>query len=253
MVSAAIHLDWGLVARRLFSPDSDFARALWTTVYISVVSQVGGIALGLVSSLAGMSRSRLIRAVSTLYVTVIRGTPLIVQIFFVYYAVGALFGATLFPREIHVGLFSVEGVIVAGIVALALNEGAYASGIIRAGIAGIDSGQLDAAKAVGMRPALALRRVVLPQAFRATTPELGDDFTRMLKNTSLLAFIGVAELFLDAEQGYSVSSKPVEYFAGVAFWYLVLTTAWTLVQIRIERRLGVSRQSWAERLLGLPT
>jgi polar amino acid transport system permease protein len=246
-------VDWHLLARRLFEPDHPFLAALIRTLSIAIAAQLLGIALGLAAALLQLARFGVLRAVSYAYVVVFRGTPLIVQIFFVYYAAGALFGATLFPREIHLGLFSVEGVIVAGIVALALNEAAYASGIVRAGIAGIDRGQLDAAKAVGMPPTLALRRVVLPQAFRAITPELGDDFTRMIKNTSLLAFIGVAELFLDAEQGYSIGSKPVEYFAGVAFWYLVLTTAWTLAQMRIERKLGVSRRSWAERLLGLPT
>ena len=246
-------VDWHLLTERLFEPNHPFLEALIRTAYIAVAAQILGIALGLGAALLQRARLRVLRAVSYAYVFVLRGTPLIVQIFFVYYAVGALLGRTLFPRDIHFGLFSLEGVIVAGIVALAVNEGAYVCGIIGAGIAAIDPGQLDAARAVGMRPALTLRRIVLPQAFRATAPALGDEFTRTIKNTSLLAFIGVAELFLDAQQGYSISAKPVEYFAGVAFWYLVLTTAWILIQIRIERKLGVSQRSLVERLLGLAT
>jgi polar amino acid transport system permease protein len=246
-------VDWQLLTERLFEPDHPFLEALIRTVYIAVAAQILGVALGLAAALLQLSRLRVLRAVSYAYVAVLRGTPLIVQVFFVYYGAGVLLGATLFPRDLHFGLFSLEGVVVAGIVALALNEGAYASGIIRAGIASIDPGQVDAARAVGMRPGLALRRIVLPQAFRAVVPQLGDEFARMIKNTSLLAFIGVAELFLDAEQGYLISAKPVEYFAGAAFWYLVLTTAWTLIQIRIERKLGLPGRSWTERLLGQPT
>jgi len=246
-------VDWQLLARRLFEPDHPFFEALIRTVYIAVAAQILGVALGLAVALLQRWRVRTLRAVAHAYVFVFRGTPLIVQIFFIYYAVGALLGVTLFPRDVHLGLFSLAGPVVAGIVALALNEGAYASGIIRAGIASVDPGQSDAARAVGMGPGLALRRIVLPQALRVAAPELGDEFTRMIKNTSLLAFINVAELFLDAEQGYTFSSKPLEYFAGVGFWYLVLTTAWTLIQIRIERKLGVRGQSWSERLLGQPT
>ena len=155
------------------------------------------------------------------------------------------------------GLFSLDGVIVAGTVALAINEGAYMSEIIRAGITSIDRGQMEAAKSVGMRYGLAMRRIVLPQAARVIVPPLGNEFNGMIKNTSLLAFIGVYELFLDAEQGYSVTFKPVEYFIAVAFWYLVLTTIWTLIQVQIERKLGASDRAedegWAQRILGLPT
>ncbi len=102
---------------------------------------------------------------------------------------------------------------------------------------------------------LAMRRIVLPQAARVIVPPLGNEFNGMMKTTSLLAFIGVYELFLDAEQGYSVTFKPVEYFAAVAFWYLVLTTVWSLIQVQIERKLGASDreegEGWAQRLLGI--
>jgi polar amino acid transport system permease protein len=102
---------------------------------------------------------------------------------------------------------------------------------------------------------LAMRRIVLPQAARVIVPPLGNEFNGMIKNTSLLAFIGVYEIFLDAEQGYSVTFKPVEYFIAVAFWYLVLTTIWGLVQVQIERKLGASDRAedegWAARFFGI--
>ena len=250
-------VDWHLLKQRIFEPDHPFVTALIRTVYIAVVAQVLGVALGLASALMQMSRLRVLRLISYVYVLLVRGTPLLVQIFFMYYGANLLLGFTLFPRTVNFGAFSLDGVIVAGIVALALNEGAYMSEIIRAGITSIDRGQMEAAKSVGMRYGLAMRRIVLPQAARVIVPPLGNEFNGMIKNTSLLAFIGVYEMFLDAEQGYSVTFKPVEYFIGVAFWYLVLTTIWTLIQVQIERKLGASErdedEGWAQRILGLST
>ena len=250
MHAALAAVDWHLVKTRIFNPDHAFAQALLRTVVIAVVAQFLGVLLGLVSALFQMSRVLALRVLANVYVLVVRGTPLIVQIFFMYYGANLLLGFNLFPRSIG----PIEGVIVAGTVALAINEGAYMSEIIRAGIGAIDRGQMEAAKSVGMTYGLAMRRIVLPQAARVIVPPLGNEFNGMIKNTSLLAFIGVYELFLDAEQGYSVTFKPVEYFMAVAFWYLVLTTAWGLIQVQIERKLGASErpevETWTQRLFG---
>jgi polar amino acid transport system permease protein len=159
-----------------------------------------------------------------------------VQIFFIYFGVDLLFGTSLFPRHVS-WLFGISGAALAGIVALAINEGAYMREIIRAGIDSVDRGQLEAARSLGMTYGLAMRRVVLPQAARVIVPPLGNEFNNMMKTTSLLAFIGVYELFEDADIRYSTTFKPAEYFAAVAFWYLVLTTGWSLIQTQIERRL----------------
>jgi len=248
-------VDWHVIKERIFDPNHAFAQALMRTVVIAVLAQFFGVLLGLVSALFQMSRWRILRIIAYVYVLFVRGTPLIVQIFFVYYGANLLLGFTLFPRAVNFGVISIDGVVVAGTVALAFNEGAYMSEIIRAGIGAIDRGQMEAAKSVGMTYGLAMRRVVLPQAARVIVPPLGNEFNGMIKNTSLLAFIGVYEIFLDAEQGYSVTFKPVEYFIAVAFWYLVLTTIWGLIQVQIERKLGASDraedESWVTRLLGI--
>ncbi len=247
-------VDWHLIKTRIFDPDHAFAQALIRTIWIAVLAQAGGVVLGLVSALFQMSRLLVLRALSYVYVLFFRGTPLIVQIFFIYYGANLLVGFDLFPRNVSFGVFAVDGAAVAGLVALAINEGAYMSEIIRAGISAIDRGQMESAKSVGMTHGLAMRRIILPQAARVIVPPLGNEFNGMIKNTSLLAFIGVYEMFLDAEQGYSVTFKPVEYFMAVAFWYLVLTTVWGLIQVQIERRLGASEreeeESWTQRLLG---
>jgi polar amino acid transport system permease protein len=228
--------EWHILWQQIFHVDHAFVRALYTTIYISVIAQFFGVLLGLAAALMRMSRLRPLRVLSGLYVLVFRGTPVIVQIFFIYFGVDLLFGTSLFPRHVD-WLFGISGAALAGIVALAINEGAYMREIIRAGIDSVDRGQLEAARSLGMPYGLAMRRVVLPQAARVIVPPLGNEFNNMMKTTSLLAFIGVYELFEDADIRYSTTFKPAEYFAAVAFWYLVLTTGWSLIQTQIERRL----------------
>jgi polar amino acid transport system permease protein len=234
-------VDWGIVWGRIFHPDAVFARALWATVYVSVLAQVLGVILGFVAALMRMSRFSLLRFLSGAYVLVFRGTPVIVQIFFIYFGTNLLFGFTLI-RSADLGLFSLNDAVIAGILALGINEGAYMREIIRAGIDAVDKGQLEAARSLGMTYRLAMRRIVLPQAARVIVPPLGNEFNNMMKTSSLLFFIGVYELFGDADVHYSNTFKPVEYFLAVAFWYLVLTTAWSLIQAQIERRLAVSER-----------
>jgi polar amino acid transport system permease protein len=235
-------VEWHIVWSRIAHPDQTMALALERTIYISVAAQTLGVLLGLAAALARTSRLRLLRLLSGLYVLIIRGTPLIVQIFFVYFGTNLLFGFTLIPNTLHLGAVSLDGAVFAGIVALAVNEGAYMREIIRAGIDAIDPGQLEAARSLGMTHGLAMRRIVLPQAARVIVPPLGNEFNNMMKTTSLLAFIGVYELFQDADVHYSNTFKPVEYFLAVACWYLLLTSVWTLIQAQIERRLAASER-----------
>src|SRR5213595_2048725 len=248
-------VDWHLIWQRIFHPDHAFVLALWRTVYMSVCAQVLGVVLGLIAALMRLSKFFPLRWLSGLYVLIFRGTPLIVQIFFVYFGANLLFGFTLIPNTVDFGLFVMDGAAFAGIIALGVNEGAYMREIIRAGIDAVDRGQMEAAKSLGMPYRMAMRRIVLPQAARVIVPPLGNEFNNMLKTTSLLAFIGVTELFQDAEIHYSQSFKPVEYFTAVAFWYLVLTTLWSFVQAWIERRLAASERgddvlSFRERMVG---
>src|SRR5574340_575859 len=233
-------VDWHVVWGRLFHPDHIFLRAPWTTVYIAITAQLIGVVLGLIAALMRMSRIAPLRWISGVYVLLFRGTPLLVQIFFIYYGVNLLFGVTIIPTTLNLGLFKMDGAIVAGILALGLNEGAYMREITRAGIDAIDKGQMEAARSLGMTHGLAMRRIVLPQAARVIVPPLGNEFNAMLKNTSLVFTIGVYEMFSDAEIHYSTTFQPVEFFGAVAVWYLLLTGIWTMIQAQIERRLAAS-------------
>ena len=237
-------IDWHVIWSRIFHPDSTFAHALWATIYISVISQVLGVALGLVAALMRMSRFAPFRWLSGIYVWIFRGTPLLVQLFFIY--------TTFNTPSFQFGkLWSIPAEATTGILALSVNEGAYMREIIRAGIDSADKGQMEAAKSLGMRYGQAMRRIILPQAARVIVPPLGNEFNNMMKNTSLVFTIGVYELFADANAGYSASLLS-EYFFVVAFWYLMLTTVWTFVQAWIERRLARSERgeelSFRERL-----
>jgi polar amino acid transport system permease protein len=251
MMLAAV--DWHLVWQRLFHPNNVFWKALWTTVYISIAAQLIGVVLGLLAALMRSSKAAPLRWLSGLYVLVFRGTPVLVQLYFIYFGINILFGFTLIPTTLHFGVFNLDGAALAAILAFGINEGAYMREIIRAGIDSIDKGQMEAAKSLGMRYGLAMRRIVLPQAARVIVPPLGNEFNNMLKTTSLAFTIGVYELFADAEIGYSNSFQAVEYFGAVAVWYLLLTGIWSIIQASIERRLTTSERmddlSFRERLV----
>lgn len=236
-----VAVDWHVIWLQIFHPSGVFAHALWATVYISIISQAAGVVLGLVAALMRMSRFAPFRSLSGIYVWIFRGTPLLVQIFFIY--------TTFNLPGIDLGIWTIPSEALTGIVALSVNEGAYMREIIRAGIDSIDRGQMEAARSIGMRYGMAMRRIVLPQAARVIVPPLGNEFNNMMKNTSLVYTIGVYELFADAESRYSTALKS-EYFLAAAFWYLVLTTVWALIQVLIERRLARSERgeplSWRE-------
>ena len=197
---ALVAVDWHIIWLRVFHPGNVFARALWATIYISVVSQALGVALGLVAALMRVSRFAPLRWLSGVYVWIFRGTPLLVQIFFIYTTFNT-------PAFSFGNVWSVPSEATTGILALSINEGAYMREIIRAGIDSIDRGQMEAAKSLGMRYGLAMRRIILPQAARVIVPPLGNEFNNMMKNTSLVFMIGVYELFADASAGYSVFAQ----------------------------------------------
>jgi polar amino acid transport system permease protein len=242
-VHGLVAVDWHVIWQQVFHPSHVLFRTLWATVYISVASQVAGVLLGLLAALARMSRFALFRWISAIYVLIFRGTPLLVQIFYVYFAFS-------WPT-LHFGFWTVPDAAIAGIVALSINEGAYMREIIRAGIDSVDRGQMEAARSVGMTYGLAMRRIILPQAARVIVPPLGNEFNNMMKNTSLVYTIGVFELFAFSEQNYS-HTFIADYFLAIAVWYLVLTTVWTFIQALIERRLTESERgeplSFRERL-----
>jgi len=230
---------WDFFVDSIIRPDPLIIQGLLLTVYIAIVSQMMGIVLGVFGALAKMSRSPIIRVVGEVYIWIFRGTPLLVQIMIIYFGLGVT-GIYRFPDIVPLGAFG-SGAVQAGIIALGVNEGAYMSEIVRAGILSIDSGQMEAAKSLGMTFGQSMRRIILPQAARVIVPPLGNEFNNMLKTTSLLVIIGTRELYVtfsNINASGPMSFHPFELFLAAAVWYLMLTTIWGLIQGRIERRLG---------------
>jgi polar amino acid transport system permease protein len=240
----------------VFQPSPALIGGLAITIYAAIIAQVAGVILGVFSALAGMARNPVLRGISGAYVWFFRGTPVLVQMFLVYFGTPYLLGGIdLFPNHVLFGPVDVRGAILAGMVALGVNEGAYMSEIVRAGILSVDPGQTEAAKSLGMTYRLTMSRIVLPQALRVIVPPLGNEFNNMLKTTSLMSIIAVEELFRVAQAANSATFKSFEAFFGVALYYLALTTIWSWIQGRIETRLGRGTRSseqvtMRERLIG---
>jgi polar amino acid transport system permease protein len=250
---------WDYFFDDIFRPDGLIIQGVALTVFISVISQTMGVILGVFGALGKMAKTLPFRLIAELYIWVFRGTPLLVQIMIIYYGLGVT-GIWRFPAITPLGPFG-DGAVQAGILALGINEGAYMSEIVRAGILSIDPGQAEAGKALGMTYRGVMSRIVLPQAARVIVPPLGNEFNNMLKTTSLLVVAGTRELFVTFSQKNASgpqSAHTFEVFLAAAVWYLLLTTIWSLIQSRIERRLGKgvggeTAPSLRERLFGLRT
>jgi polar amino acid transport system permease protein len=197
------------------------------TILISVVSIVFAIIFALLGSLGRLSKSAPIYAVATLYVSLVRGTPLLVQIYFVFLALPQIIPETAKIPLVALGMFS-----------LAFNYGAYMTEIFRAGIQAVPRGQREAAEALGMRERLVMRRIVLPQAVRIVIPAIGNEFISMLKDSSLISVIGVQELLWRAQTVGSAKFRSLETLTLAAAVYWVLTIAFSLFQARLEKRMA---------------
>jgi polar amino acid transport system permease protein len=240
--------EWGVVGDYLFS--SRILDGLVLTLELTVVAMAIGIILGVVLALMRMSESTLLSGTSWVYIWLLRGTPVLVQILFwnfiaaLYPTVGL--GIPFGPSFVHLDANLLITPFVAAMLALGLNEGAYMSEIVRAGIISVDEGQTDAAQALGMTRLQTMRRVVLPQAMRVIIPPTGNETISMLKTTSLVAFIGLADLLYSAQLIYSVNYKTIPLLITASIWYLAVTSVLSIGQYYIERHYGRGRAREAE-------
>src|SRR5579885_492922 len=222
---------WDVVWQYLFS--DIFLSAAWTTLWISVVAQFAGVVIGLFLALMRMSRFPWLSWPAAGYIWLFRGSPLLVQVLILFDGIPEMFPSGEASRILTP--------VVCVLIAFSLNEGAYMAEIIRAGITSVDAGQMEAAKSLGMRYGLAMRRIVLPQAARVIVPPLGNEFNNMLKNTSIASVIGFLELTHTAEVFGSPTFSIFELLIVATFYYLLLTTLWGFFQNWIERRMDIDR------------
>lgn len=255
---------WAYVWKYILS--AAIVQGVILTIILAVISQFLGTLIGLLLYFMRRSRWRVLRAIADGYIWLFRGTPLLVQVLFFFYLFPYLHLANVLRS---VDMFSQIGFthgtgpifldsFLAAILAFSLNEGAYMAEIVRAGIDAIDTGQLEAAKSLGMTYSVAMRRIILPQAFRVIIPPLGNEFNNMLKNTSLAAFISLDELLGTARTIGDPIFGTLELLVTASVWYLLLTTIWGIIQGFIERRLnasniepGVKQANWWQRAVGM--
>jgi len=250
-----MNFSWEIFWQYLLHPSDVYLHGLWMTCAIAVLAMLLGCVIGLTMALLRLVTHPWLfwlRQVADFYVWLMRGTPLLVQIVFLYTALAA--GGIFRFEDIDLGLFILPGNVQAAIIALGLNEGAYMAEIIRAGISSVSRGQYDAGRSLGMRFPQLMRHIVLPQAFRIIIPPLGNEFNVMLKNTTLVSVIGVQELLLSTQMVTSATFRVFELYLVVALYFLLLTTIWGFFQRALEQRFGKSTQrqeSASSRLLGM--
>jgi polar amino acid transport system permease protein len=206
------------------------------TLFICAAGIMLSIPLALLGALGRLSSNAVFYGVANFYVSFIRGTPLIVQIFFIYFGLPQIAFSPAAPTWLP--RFLVFDVVVAGVLALGINYGAYMTEIFRAGIQSVGHGQMEAAQALGMGRGQVMRRIVLPQAVRVIIPPTGNEFIAMLKDSSLVGLAGTPELFFRATNLGRSQLHGFEAFAVAALIYWILTIVFSFFQKRLENRMA---------------
>jgi len=205
-----------------FVPDG-----ILVTFKVTVGAILLALILGLFTGLGRLAKNKLINGIASLYVEVIRGIPLLVQIFYIYYALG---------RIVHIpDLYS-------AVIAMAICYGAYMGEIFRAGIQSIPRGQMEAARSLGMTHSQAMRHIIIPQAFKVVLPPIGNEFIALLKDSSLVSILAVSDLLRRGREFASESFSYFETYTIIALIYLVLTLFFSKLIGFMEERIGVDKQ-----------
>jgi polar amino acid transport system permease protein len=212
-------------------------QGLWTTIALSVISILLATILALIGAISRLSNNFIAQGIAGLYVSLIRGTPLLVQIFIIYNGlpqIGKVFIEKGYPQ---IGNMFILSAFQTGVLALSLNYGAYMTEIFRAGIQSISGGQREAAESIGMNRIQVMRRVILPQAVRVIIPDIGNQFIAMQKDSAQVSVMGVWEMTFRASRFARVDSKFMEMFIVAAFFYWVLTIVSSWGEGILEKRM----------------
>lgn len=201
-----------------------FLKGALVTLGISSISLFIGMILGIVFALLRISSNPVLSGIGGFYVWIVRGTPLLVQLFILYFGLPQI-GIQLSP-------------IVSGIVGLSLNTGAYIAEIIRSGIQAIDPGQMEAAQSLGMSYSKAMIRIIAPQVAKICVPSLVNQFIMSLKNSSITSLVTITELFRTGEQLIATTFRSFEVYTTVAVLYLIMNSILMMIANRLEKRMG---------------
>ncbi|TKV60854.1 amino acid ABC transporter permease [Nakamurella flava] len=229
--------DWPAFADYFTAPA--VLRALWLTVQLTIYGTVLGFALGIALAAARLSKNPVLQTISWTYVWAFRSIPLIVQLLF-WFNIAYLYQSISIGVPFGPGLFSVDvnstiSGMAAAVIGLGLHQAAYSAEIIRGGILSVDPGQLEAAAALGLPRRRQFFRIVLPQAMRGILPNAANEVISLFKGTSIVSTMAIAELFYQVQVIYGRNGRVVPLLMVATVWYIVLTTALSVVQYYVER------------------
>ncbi|MBN7772791.1 amino acid ABC transporter permease [Clostridium aminobutyricum] len=203
---------------------------LWVTIEVTILSLLLAFILGLISCLMAISQKAPLRFISKIYIGLIRGTPLLVQVFYIFFAIPQLL--QLMGLDVRLEPFT------AGLIALTLNAGAYLSEIFRGAINAVNKGQMEAARSLGLSQTQGMRKVILPQAFRICLPSLVNQFIITLKDSSIISVIALAEITYQAKIYVGRTLESFYTYTWVAIFYLILISLLTQVAKYVERKVN---------------
>ena len=225
-------IEWRYVAR--FLTAKSILTGLVNTIVMTVLAMALGVALGVITAIMRLSTNPVLQTVAQAYVWLFRGTPIILQLL-LWFNLALVFPSIGVPGLFEFRTVDVMTPFLAALLGLGINQGAYTSEVVRAGLLSVDTGQYEAAKSIGMPRLQALRRVILPQAMRVIVPPIGNELVGMVKLTSLASVIQYAEMLHNAENIYYANARVIELLMVAGIWYLVVVTVLSFMQSRVER------------------
>ncbi|WP_048782787.1 amino acid ABC transporter permease [Streptococcus sp. 263_SSPC] len=202
-----------------------FLEGATTTVLLSFFSVIVGVGCGTLMALARLSSNKFLSKAAKVYIDIIRGTPLLVQLYLVYFGLATVLDLNDF---------------VSGIIAVSVNTTAYIAEIIRSGIQSVDKGQMEAARSMGMPKRMAMRQIILPQAMKNILPAIGNEFATLIKETSIVSLIGIHDLMYSSDTVRGATFTVFIPLLMTAFLYFVMTTTIAFFMDKLERKLQAS-------------
>lgn len=231
-----MNLHWAKAFEQLLP---SLGKGIGVVLYVTALGFLGALVMALLLAIGRVSKSKILNRILVLFIEFIRGTPLLVQFFYIYYVIPMLIDgiAGAFGAETHVQISAT----LSGIIGFAINYGCYMSEVIRSAILSIDPGQREAGLALGFSESQVLFKFIIPPAIRNSVPVFGNYLVMMIKDTSLLAMISVQELLLRAKTFASQTFLTVEAYTIVAIVYLILSVPLSRLTVALERHLKRSR------------
>ena len=202
-----------------------FLEGATTTVLLSFFSVIVGVGCGTLMALARLSTNKFLSKAAKVYIDIIRGTPLLVQLYLVYFGLATVLDLNDF---------------VSGVIAVSVNTTAYIAEIIRSGIQSVDKGQMEAARSMGMPKRMAMRQIILPQAMKNILPTIGNEFATLIKETSIVSLIGIHDLMYSSDTVRGATFPVFIPLLMTAFLYFVMTTTIAFFMDKLERKLQAS-------------